>query len=432
MTTLQYLMLDLVVILAAAHLCGTAAKRLGQPRVIGEIAAGLLLGPTALGHLAGDAVFPAESIPALKILAAVGLTLFMFIVGMELDHRVMRGRARVVTGLALGSTLLPLALGCALAVRIAPGYADGATLPFVLFVGVAVSATAFPVLARILADRGMQRTLIGGIALSAAAVIDIIAYSLLSLAVALNSAAGNEAWRLLLVPVYVAVLFTVVRPLLRRTITAAEPLPWLFVGLFASALAAEWLQIHYIFGAFAFGVAMPRDEAFLHRLRQRLEPAVILLLPVFFAVTGLTVDLTDLRMGEFGLLGVILAISVFGKVAGGYGSARLFGIPHRDSATLGALVNTRGLTELVILSVGLEQGLINAELYAMLVVMALVTTAMTGPLLSAFHPTGKAPDRPPTPAPRREAARTAAAEHRVEHVPAPRRAAPATEPSGPE
>ncbi|MFC7985747.1 cation:proton antiporter [Streptomyces sp. NPDC057336] len=395
MTLFQYLFLDLVIILAAAHVLGAAAVRLGQPRVIGEIAAGLLLGPTVLGHLAGDAVFPTESIPGLKILAAVGLTLFMFVVGMELDHRVMRGRARVVTGLAVGSTLLPLALGCAFAFHIAPAYAHGDTLPFVLFVGVAVSATAFPVLARILADRGMQRTLIGGIALSAAAAIDIVAYTLLSVAVALDTASGNEAWRLLLVPVYVGVLFTAVRPLLRRALNTAEPLPWLFVGLFASAFAAEWLQIHYIFGAFAFGVVMPRDKTLLHRLRQRLEPAVLLLLPVFFAVTGLTVDLTALRLDEIGVLGVIMAISVVGKVAGGYGSARLFGIPHRDSATLGALVNTRGLTELVILSVGLEQGLIGVDLYAMLLVMALVTTAMTGPLISLFTPTPDGPRRRP-------------------------------------
>ncbi|WPP34289.1 cation:proton antiporter [Streptomyces sp. CL7] len=413
MTLLQYLFLDLVVILAAARFLGAAAVRLGQPRVIGEIAAGLLLGPTVLGHLAGDAVFPTEAIPGLKILAAIGLTLFMFVVGMELDHRVMRGRARVVTGLAAGSTLLPLALGCAFALHLAPAYAHGDTLPFTLFVGVAVSATAFPVLARILADRGLQQTLIGGIALSAAAVIDIVAYTLLSVTVALDSASGNEAWRLLLVPLYVAVLLTAVRPLLRRATTAAEPLPWLFVGLFASALVAEWLQIHYIFGAFAFGVVMPRDKAFLHRLRQRLEPAVLLLLPVFFAVTGLTVDLTALRLDEIGVLGVIMAISVLGKVAGGYGSARMFGIPHRDSATLGALVNTRGLTELVILSVGLEQGLIDVDLYAMLLVMALATTAMTGPLLTLFTPT-------PAPPPTKPPVATGAADGRRRVVPPPR------------
>ncbi|MFF8393067.1 cation:proton antiporter [Streptomyces sp. NPDC016172] len=385
MTLMQLLFLDIVVILATARFLGAAAARLGQPRVIGEITAGLLLGPTVLGQLAGDAVFPAVAIHGLKSLAAVGLTLFMCVVGMEMDHLALRGRTRVVTGLAMGSTLLPLALGCAFGFWLAPRYAEGETLPFVLFLGVAVSATAFPVLARILADRKMQHTLIGGIALSAAAVIDIVAYSLLSVAVALGSASGTDAWRLLLIPVYIIVLITLVRPLLRRLVKTAEPLPYLLLGLFASAFVTEWLQIHYIFGAFAFGAVMPRDEAFLQRLRERLEPAVMLLLPVFFAVTGLTVDLTKLQLGDAGVLAVIMVISVFGKIGGGYVAGRLSGIPHRGSAVLGVLVNARGLTELVILSVGLEQGLIGIELYAMLLVMALVTTAMTGPLLGFFR-----------------------------------------------
>jgi Kef-type K+ transport system membrane component KefB len=390
MTPIQLLFLDIVVILAAARFLGAAAVRLGQPRVIGEITAGLVLGPTVLGRLAGDAVFPATAIPGLKSLAAVGLTLFMCVVGMEMDHRVLRGRTRVVTGLAAISTLVPLALGCAFAVWLAPEYADGDTLPFVLFIGVAVSATAFPVLARILADRGMQQTFLGGIALSAAALIDIVAYSLLSVAVALGSASGAEAWRLVLIPVYIAVLVAVVRPLLRRLVDAAsEPLPYLLLGLFASAFVTEWLGIHYIFGAFAFGAVMPREEAFLRRIRERLEPAVLLLLPMFFAVTGLTVDLARLQLDDVGVLVVIMAISVFGKFGGGYVAGRLSGIPHRGSATLGALVNARGLTELVILSVGLEQGLIGPELYAMLLVMALVTTVMTGPLLSLFHPVSR-------------------------------------------
>ncbi|MEU7551568.1 cation:proton antiporter [Streptomyces sp. NPDC044571] len=389
MTLIQLLFLDIVVILAAARFLGAAAVRLGQPRVIGEITAGLVLGPTVLGQLAGDAVFPATAIPGLKSLAAVGLTLFMCVVGMEMDHRVLRGRTRVVTGLAAISTLVPLALGCAFAVWLAPEYADGDTLPFVLFMGVAVSATAFPVLARILADRGMQQTLLGGIALSAAALIDIVAYSLLSVAVALGSASGAEAWRLVLIPVYIAVLVAVVRPLLRRLADTSEPLPYLLLGLFASAFVTEWLGIHYIFGAFAFGAVMPRDEAFLRRIRERLEPAVLLLLPMFFAVTGLTVDLAKLQLDDVGVLVVIMAISVFGKLGGGYIAGRLSGIPHRGAATLGALVNARGLTELVILSVGLEQGLIGPELYAILLVMALVTTVMTGPLLSLFHPVSR-------------------------------------------
>jgi len=386
MPPIDLLFLDIVIILAAARLLGAAAVFVKQPRVIGEIAAGIVLGPTLLGHLAGDAVFPTSVIPPLKTLAAVGLVLFMFVVGMELDHRLIQGKGRVVTGVAAGATLLPLALGCSFALWLAPRYAEGGTLPFVLFFGVSVSATAFPVLARILTDRGMQHTLIGGIALAAAAVIDVVAYALLAVAVALASASGHESWRLLLAPVYVLVMFRLVRPLLRRLADAAEPLPYLLIGLFASAWAAEWMQIHYIFGAFVFGAVMPRSEAFLERLRERLEPAIHLMLPVFFAVTGLTVDLTGLHLSQLGVLGVILAISVFGKVGGGYAAARLSGIPPRGSAVVASLVNARGLTEIVILSVGLEQGLLDVELYAMLLVMALITTAMTGPLLSWSYP----------------------------------------------
>jgi Kef-type K+ transport system membrane component KefB len=186
--------------------------------------------------------------------------------------------------------------------------------------------------------------------------------------------------------VYVLVMFGVVRPLLRRLADTAEPLPYLLVGLFASAWITEWMQIHYIFGAFVFGAVMPRSEAFLERLRERLEPAVQLMLPVFFAVTGLTVDLAGLHLTQLGILAAILAISVFGKIGGGYAAARLSGIPHRGSAVVASLVNSRGLTEIVILSVGLEQGLLDVQLYAMLLVMALITTAMTGPLLSWCYP----------------------------------------------
>ncbi len=386
MPPINLIFLDIVVILAAARLLGSAAVRLGQPRVIGEIAAGIALGPTLLGHLTGHRLFPAEVIPSLNVLAAVGLALFMFVIGTELDHRLVQGKVRVVSGVAAGAMLVPLALGCGFALWLAPRYAHGHPAPFVLFFGVAVSATAFPVLARILTDRGMQQTLIGGVAMAAAAMIDVVAYGLLSVAVALSSASGQDSWRLLLTPVYLLVMIGVVRPLLRRLPETAEPLPYLLIGLFASAWAAEWLQINYIFGAFLFGAVMPRSGMFLKGVRERLEPAVQLMLPVFFVVTGLTVNLSRLPVGQLGLLAAILAISVFGKAGGGYAAARLVGIPRQGSTVLAALVNTRGLTELVILSVGLAQGLIDTRLYALLLVMALVTTAMTGPLLSWCYP----------------------------------------------
>jgi Kef-type K+ transport system membrane component KefB len=387
------LLLDIVIILAAAWLLAAIARRFGQPAVIGEILAGIALGPTLLGHLAGHRLFPATVLPSLTTLADIGLVLYMFVVGMELDQQLVRGRLRGAGGVAAGATALPFALGCGFALWLAPRYAPGATLPFVLFFAVAVSATAFPVLARILTDRGMQRTLLGGLSLASAAVIDVFSYALLAVVVGLASAGGQASWRLLFAPAYALAMFFVARPLLRRLtgdfdraghITSG--LVFVLIGLFASAWATQWMQLNFIFGAFAFGAAMPRSDALIRHLRERLQPAVQLMLPVFFVVTGLSVDLTRLHVGDLGILAAILAISVVGKLGGGYTGARLTGIPPRGSAVMGALVNTRGLTEIVVLTVGLQQHLLRPRLYALLIVMALATTAMTGPLLNWWYP----------------------------------------------
>jgi Kef-type K+ transport system membrane component KefB len=332
--------------------------------------------------------------PALTTLADVGLVLFMFIVGLELDQRLVRGRTRIVSGVAAGATALPFAMGCALALPLAHRYAPGATLPFVLFFAVSVSATAFPVLARIITDRGMQQTLLGGIALASAAVIDLFSYTLLAVVIGIASASGNESWRLLLAPGYGLAMVFVVRPLLRRVASpgdspggfTARQLSYVLIGLFASAWITQWMQVNFIFGAFLFGAVTPRSEELLRWLADALAPAVQLMLPIFFVVTGLTVDLGKLRLGALGVLAAILAISVLGKAGGGYAGARLTGIPRRGSAVVAVLVNTRGLTEIVILTIGLQQHLLEPELYALLMVMALVTTAMTGPLLNWIHP----------------------------------------------
>lgn len=384
------LLLDIVVILAAARLFGAISSRLGQPVVIGEILAGIALGPTLLGQVAGHRLFPPAVLPPLTTVADIGLVLYMFLVGMELDQELVQGKLRVAAGVATGATVLPLALGFGVAIWLAPRYATGGKLAFVLFFAVSVSATAFPVLARILTDKGLERTLLGGLSLASAAVIDIVSYALLAVVVAIASAVGHESWRLLFVPVYFLFMLFVVRPFLKRLVAPAfdragrvtPRLCGVLIGLFASAWMCQWMQVNFIFGAFVFGAVMPRSEGIIRYVRTSLESAVHLMLPMFFVITGLTVNLTKLRLDALGILAVILLVAIVGKVGGGYVGARLTGIPPRGSAVMGALVSTRGLTELVILSVGLQEHLLNPELYALLLVMALVTTAMTGPLLN--------------------------------------------------
>ena len=277
MLRVDILLLDLVVVLALARLLGAGAKRLGQPPVIGEILAGILLGPSLLGSVwfsswfgfsPGGELFPADVRPALKALANVGLVLFMFVVGMELDQKLVRGKGRVAAGVSLGSMLLPFGLGCGVALWLADQHAaHNKTLAFVLFFGAAMSATAFPVLARILTDRGMQRTELGGLALASAAVIDVLAWTVLAVVVAIAGAGGNEQWHVALALPYALIMLLGVRPLLRRLIPSYERsgrltpalLSLVLIGLFASAWATEWMQVHFIFGAFLFGAIMPHS-----------------------------------------------------------------------------------------------------------------------------------------------------------------------------
>ncbi|MBB2913759.1 Kef-type K+ transport system membrane component KefB [Streptosporangium becharense] len=396
---MDLLLLDLVIVLAAARLFGAAAKWLGQPPVIGEIVAGILLGPTLLGPLIGDTLFGPEMLPPLQALANVGLVLFMFVVGLELDQKLVRGKGRIAVTVALGSTVLPFVLGCLLALSIAGEHVGGdKTLPFVLFMGAAMSATAFPVLARILTDRGMQRIALGGLSLAAAAVIDVLAWTVLAVVVGIAGAGEAEGqWKVLLALPYALVMFLVVKPLLARLVPAYEKagrltpglLSLVLIGLIASAWATEWMHVHYIFGAFVFGTVMPREgaERLTHEILERLEQlAVLLLLPMFFVVAGLNVNLRTLDLSSLGTLAGILAVAIGGKMLGSYAAARAQRLPNRQSWAMAALLNTRGLTEIVILSVGLQKGVLSNELYSLMVVMALVTTGMTGPLLRRIYP----------------------------------------------
>jgi Kef-type K+ transport system membrane component KefB len=391
----QLFLADLAIIILLARLLGVAAKRLGQPPVLGEIIAGILLGPTLFHGKITATLFPATLRPPLTALAYLGVVLFMFAVGYLLDLRLIRGQERVAASLSIGSIILPLSLGAGLGTWLASRHHVHQVLPFALFVGTAMSVTAFPVLARILTDRNMHRTQIGGIALASAAIDDVLAWVLLA-AVAAIAGAGGQPLRLLLAPVYVAVMFGLVRPLLRKLAVIYERrgrltpsvLAMVLAGLLLSSYATDWMGVKYIFGAFLFGVVMPRDATALREeiLGHLDQVSVLVLLPVFFVVSGLSVNLSSVGLSGLTELGLILLVAIAGKFGGAFIGARLAGAPGRRAGVLATLMNTRGLTELVILSVGLQLHILDQSLYSLMVVMAIVTTMMAGPLLRLIYP----------------------------------------------
>ncbi|WP_448222002.1 cation:proton antiporter domain-containing protein [Gordonia iterans] len=402
-----FLLLDVAVVIAAARVGGRLAKACKQPAVVGEITAGIALGPSLLGLLPGDPsswLFPSDVQPLLKAIAQLGLVLFMFIVGLELDMRLVRGRERSAASISVCSVVVPFALGAGLGVLLYPSHDEVGgiqidKLGMCLFLGIAMSITAFPVLARILTDRGMQRTAVGTFSLAAAAVDDIIAWSALALIIAvIQGGSPVEVAKIVALTVlYTAVMFAVVRPLLARLLAwrarsegfPADLLAVVLIGLFLSAAATEWIGIHAIIGAFVFGVVMPKagGEQLMREILERLEQAVVLLLlPMFFVVTGLSVNLGGIGGTGWLQLLAVIGVACAGKFAGAYFGARVSGMPSRQSAAVSVLMNTRGLTELVILTAGRELGVLSDELFAMMVVMALVTTAMAGPLLAVIYP----------------------------------------------
>lgn len=402
-----FLLIDVAVVIAAARVGGRIAQALRQPAVVGEIAAGIALGPSVLGLFPGDPsawLFPVEVRPLLGALAQIGLVLFMFIVGLELDMRLIKGRERSAATISIASIVLPFTLGAGLALILYPshnmvGGEQVTRLGIALFLGIAMSITAFPVLARILTDRGMQRTPPGVFSLASAAVDDIIAWTLLAFVIAIIEGGSPLAVARIvgLTLVYAAVMFIVVRPLLRRLVAwrdragrmTPDILAVILIGLFASAAATELIGIHYILGAFVLGAVMPKvgGEALSREILERLEQAsVLLLLPMFFVVTGLGVNLTGIGPQGWWQLLLILLVAIGGKFVGAYTGARLSRIPSRQGAAIAVLMNTRGLTELVILSAGKQLGVLSDELFAMMVIMALVTTVLTEPLLRLVYP----------------------------------------------
>lgn len=402
-----YVFIDLAVIIVLARLMGRLALRVGQPAVVGEIIAGIMLGPSLLGLFPGGLdtlLFPPDIRPYLNVLAQLGIVLFMFLVGLEVDLSFIKGREKIAVSVSLVSILLPFGLGFLLATYLHRdhGVVNGnqvSFLAFALFLGVAMSITAFPVLARILAERNMHRIPTGVLALACAAVDDVLAWSLLAVVVAIVSATSLVGVIQILgfSVVFAIVMFGVVRPLLKKLVDFHERfgrltpdmLALVLIGVLASSFAAEEIGIHFIFGAFVFGVCMPRKGAaqMTHEITDRLEQvSVLLLLPVFFVVTGSGVDIGAINLEGLGDLALILLVAISGKFVGAFVAGRFQGVPRRQATALGVLMNTRGLTELVILNIGVMLGVLDGTMFTLMVIMALVTTMMASPLLNLVYP----------------------------------------------
>lgn len=396
------LLVQLAVILGAARLCGKLLQRFGQPPVIGEMAAGLLLGPIAFGAWLPElhgALFARASLPPLSGLANIGVVLFMFIVGVEL--RAPEGtKAQVRSSITVGLSgiVLPLLLGLAAAPWLFPRFAPHGIgfWPFALFIAAAMSVTAFPVLARILKDRTMTRTPAGRLALGAAVIDDATVWIFLAVVLTLTggNAHGGVGFTAVGALALIAVVFGALRPLYARLLRprvgdggyAPTALVWVLIGLLACAAAAEWIGLHAIFGAFLFGICLPREDRLLEHLAGRIEPlAITLLMPVLFAVAGQATSPSALAGAGLAGFVLVVGVAVLGKLLGCTLGARLSGHDWRDSLTVGSLMNARGLMELVVIKIGLDSGLIGPDLFTLLFGMTLVTTLMASPMVAWFH-----------------------------------------------
>ncbi len=388
---LPLLPLQILAIAAAARRCAAAARRLGQPAVIGEIAAGILLGPSLFGWLhpaAWARLFPPDSLGILNGLSQLGLFFFMFTVGMEINQEALRRQARAALVISLASVAVPFLLGLGLAPFLYTRHASSQIPfpPFALFLGTALSVTALPVLARILRDLDLQNTRAGLTAVACAAFGDAAAWCALAAVVGIvqEASPARAALSLLLGAAHAAFMLGVLRPWLKRRAAPGPAGALLLAG--ASALATEMIGIHALFGAFLAGLTMPEDESLRKSLAGRLGTiSTLVLLPIFFALTGLRTKFGLLQSFEhWAVAAAIVSVGVAGKLGGGAVAARLTGLPWRDALAVGALMNARGLVELVVLTIGHDLGILSPELFTMLVFMALTTTLMTGPLVRFF------------------------------------------------
>ena len=401
-TPLSHLFLQLFVVIALAQLAGRAFRRMGQPAVVGEIVVGILLGPSLLGLLAPQTfafLFPTDSLGTLRLLSQVGVCLFMFCVGMELDVKQVRRNSYVALAVSHVSIAFPYLLGVLLAYFLFSEFAGAGTTftAFALFMGISMSITAFPVLARILQDRGMSRTFVGATALTCAAIDDATAWTILAFVVAIASATSLTSFSLnvVLILVFVVIMMLGVRRVLPHLLGQERmnqdapshgTLAIIVCLVMAASLSTEVIGIHALFGAFLAGAVMPQVAGFREKIDKRISAVgSVLLLPLFFVFTGLRTPiglLEDLEGWSICLL--ITAIATLGKLGGSAAAARFTGMNWRESLQLGALMNSRGLMELIALNIGYDLGILSPRIFTMLVIMAVLTTMMTAPLLTLF------------------------------------------------
>ncbi len=397
---LLQVLIALVAVLVVGQIVGRVVGYLGQPPVIGEVIAGILLGPSLLGPERSAYILPPAVAPMLAIIAQLGVILYMFLVGLELNAELLRGRLHATVVTSHVSIVVPFLLGGVLALGFYSTLASPSVrfTSFALFMGVAISITAFPVLARILTDRNLAQTELGVVALSCAAIDDVTAWALLAFVVGVAQAQVGGAFLVIGGTVlFVVFMAACGRPLVgwlsRRweaTHSSRDTVRWLFVAVLLSALATEAIGIHAIFGAFILGAMIPHNSAVARSLIQQVQHVVtVLLLPSFFALTGMQTRIDLLNTGwDWLLCLVIIVVATAGKFGGTVLAARLTGMPWREAAMLGALMNTRGLMELIVLNIGLQLNVISPRLFAMMVMMALTTTMATSPLLAWLKPNG--------------------------------------------
>ncbi len=399
---LAVLLLQIIVIIASARLFGWLFKKIGQPAVIGEIVAGIILGPSIVGAYfpeINNFLFPVASLSTLSFISQIGLILFMFIIGMELDLKAIGKQAYGAVIISHASIIIPYTLGMLLAYYIYRDYAPAGTsfLSFALFMGIAMSITAFPVLARILQEKGLTRSKLGAMALTCAAADDLTAWCILAAVIALvkSGSSFSVLYTIGLAIIYVLVMLKLVRPFLERLSTVYNDkekkrtpiIALLFVILIVSSYITSVIGIHSLFGAFMAGVIMPSSFSFRKIVIDKIEDvSIILLLPLFFVITGLRTQIGLINEGHLWItFGWILLVAVAGKFGGSALAARMVGQSWKDSLSIGVLMNTRGLMQLIVLNIGYDLGILSPEIFAMMVLMALVTTFMTGPALDLIN-----------------------------------------------
>jgi Kef-type K+ transport system membrane component KefB len=399
-TSFTHVLLALVVIILAARGVGAIFRRFNQPAVVGEMIAGILLGPSLLGQaLPGTFayLFPSQMEPYLSVIANIGVILYMFLVGVELNGNLLRERRQASVATSHASIVAPFLLGSAMALWLYPLYStsDIRFVVFALFMGVSMSVTAFPVLARVVTDRGMQEDPLGATALACAAVDDVTAWCLFALVVSVaRSQAQKSLLTLVLTGGFILTVFFVVRPgaiwlarrYAQRQQTGQSSIVIACITLLLAALTTQWIGIHALFGAFLVGAVIPHDSPLAKDIRQKFEDLVLILfLPVFFAFTGLRTQIGLVHgAGDWTICIAIIIVASLGKFGGGTIAARLTGLNWQEAASLGILMNTRGLMELIVLNVGMDLGVLSPTLFAMLVIMAIVTTVTTTPVLQAL------------------------------------------------